>query len=89
MGRGGGGGGRDSDDDDEDETVGPYADSGKGSIGLEAIVFDCGAVTEVEGGVDVAGEAAVPNLKWQLKKPHRGKRAERGGQRLSQHQRHG
>ncbi len=31
---GGGGGGSDSDDDDKDGTMGPYADSGEGSMGL-------------------------------------------------------
>ncbi len=41
---GGGCGGSDSDDDDEDGTMGAYADSGEGSMGLEA---DAGTILKI------------------------------------------
>ncbi len=43
CGSNGGGG---SDSDDEDDTMGPYADSGEGSMGLEA---DAGTILKIAG----------------------------------------
>ncbi len=63
---GGGGGGSDSDDDDDDNTMYLYADSGEGSMGLEA---DAGTFLKITGdaggcgdkfdsiGVDVIGDS--------------------------------
>ncbi len=76
---GGGGGGNDSDDDEEDDTMGPYAESGEGSMGLET---DAGTILKTVGdaggcddkfdsiGVDVTGDSK-----------HRRRRTRRGNAR--------
>jgi hypothetical protein len=46
CGGGGGGGSSESDDDDKDNTMGPQADSGEGSMGLEA---DAGTFLKIAG----------------------------------------
>ncbi len=43
---GGGADGNNNDDDDNDSTMGPLADSGEGSVGLEA---DAGTILKIAG----------------------------------------